>query len=250
MDRRQTTLIAGAAAIALAVGVTLAVTAGSSTSSAATTAPTGAGDTVSVSGRGTVQGKPDTLVAQLRVHVREPAVQTALNAVAADADKVIAKLRGQHVQSADIRTTDVSLNPDYDTHGNLLGYAASESLTVHIHPLTHVGSVLTAASSAAGNAVSINGLSFDIADNKSLLAAARAEAFGNAKAAAAQYAQLGGTSLGRVVSIRSVVHNASPIYHGPVADTAGSVAYARALPIQPGRQNVSVTVKVIWSLTG
>ena len=167
-------------------------------------------------------------------------MQQALNVTATDARKVVASLRGHGVAAADIRTTDVSLNPDYDNRGVIDGYDASESLTVHVHPLTRVGTVLTAASTAAGNAVSIDNLSFDIADNTALLAAARASAFNNAKAAASQYAQLGGASLGHVISIKAVVRNASPVIKGAYADALSSAGHTAALPIRPGHQKVSV----------
>jgi uncharacterized protein YggE len=250
MTHNRLAIIVAVAAVALGIGVAVVVSGGSGPNGATAATPMTAGDIVSVSGTGSVEGVPDTLMAGLRVHVREPSVQQALNDSATDARQVIASLKAHGLSGADIRTTDVSLDPDYNDHGEIDGYDASESLSVRIHPLTSVGKILTAASSSAGNAVSVDGLSFDIADNTSLLAAARASAFANAKAAAAQYAQLGDSSLGKVVSIKAVVHNASPTYPGALDDkTLGaSVARNAALPIAAGRQKVSVTVKVIWAL--
>jgi hypothetical protein len=248
MDRTPNAVVVGAAALAFGILGTLVATGGSESAGAAATTPVGTPNSVSVSGAGSVEGVPDTLVASLRVHDREATVQQALNVTATDAHRVVASLRGHGVAAADVRTTDVSLNPDYDNHGVIDGYDSSESLTVHVHPLTRVGMVLTAASTAAGNAVSIDNLSFDIADNTSLLAAARASAFNNAKAAASQYAQLGGTSLGRVVSIKAVVRNASPVIKGAHADALFSAGRPAALPIRPGQQKVSVTVNVVWAL--
>jgi uncharacterized protein YggE len=251
MNRNRIAALAALAVLAVAVGITLAVTQASGPErAAADTAP--AANTVSVSGTGTVEGVPDTLVANLRVHSLQSSVQAALNASASDARKVITVL-GQHdVARGDIRTTDLSLNPHYDSHGVIDGYNSAESLSIRIHPLAHVGDVLTAAAGAAGNSVTVNGLSFDIADNSTLLSAARANAFANAKAAATQYATLGGTTLSHVEHVTSVVHNASPVFHQAFAkDTlAMSSAGARAgVPIRPGQKKVSVTVKVIWALS-
>ena len=110
--------------------------------------------------------------------------------------------------------------------------------------------MLTAAAGAAGNSVTVNGLSFDIADNSTLLSAARANAFANAKAAATQYATLGGTTLSHVEHITAVVHNASPIYHQAfAADTLALSSAERLLDTDsPGQKKISVTVKVIWAL--
>ena len=179
MNRTRLAVVIAVALVALGVGVAVVATQDSSPNGASAATTTSATDTVSVSGTGTVQGKPDTLVANFRVHALAAAVQTALNTSASDARKVIASLRKNGVAGKDIRTTDVSLNPHYDSHGVIDGYDSSESLSVRIHPLTHVGQVVTAAAASAGNSVNIEGLSFDIADNASLLAAARANAFNN-----------------------------------------------------------------------
>jgi uncharacterized protein YggE len=249
MTRNRIAFIVAVMAVVLGIGVAVVVTAGSGPNGATAATITPTDDTVSVSGTGSVEGVPDTLVANLRVHARESSVQEALNESAIDAHKVINTLRGDGVGAKDIQTTDVSLDPSYNNHGEIIGYDSSESLSVRIHPLTNVGKVLTAASTSAGNAVSIDGLSFDIADNTALLAGARANAFDNAKSAATQYAQLGGRTLGRVVTIKAVVHNASPIYAGAEKEAFASSAGATTpLPIAAGSQKVSVTVNVVWAL--
>jgi uncharacterized protein YggE len=252
MTRTRIAVI-GIVVLAVAVVGAVVISAqGSGSGSAAASTPTAVADTVSVSGTGSVEGVPDTLTANLRVHVSNlSSVQVALNAASADVRHVIGAVRAKGVAPSDIKTTDLSLNPHYDSHGVVTGYDSAESLTVRIHPLTKVGDVLSAAApKSASNSVSINGLSFDIADNSSLLGDARKAAFDNAKAAAQQYATLGGRTLGHVVSIKAVVHNASPIFKGGYAaaglsDTAHLPA---PVPIRPGQKKISVTVKVVWAL--
>lgn len=248
MNRDRIAAVVALTALAVGVGVAVVVAAGSGPDRAAadTTATT---NTVSVSGTGTVEGVPDTLVASLHVHSLQPTVQAALDASASAARKVIGALRGHGVRATDIRTTNVSLNPHYDNHGVVDGYNSAESLNVRIRPLGHAGAVLSAAARAAGNAVNVDSTSLDIADNSKLLSAARANAFANAKAAAMQYATLGGTTLSHVEHITAVVHNASPVYHGAGATAGLSDATAQAaVPIRPGQKKISVTVKVIWAL--
>jgi hypothetical protein len=249
IDRNRLMVIGAVVALVLIAGVIVVATHGGGSSDAGAAPTPAATDTVSVSGVGSVEGVPDTLVANLHIHAKEASVQEALDAVAADAHKVIAALRSRGVPAIDIKSTDLSLNPDYDRHGNVDGYDSGESLTVRIQPLTKVGQILTAAAGAAGNSVNVDGLSFDIADDSALLTGARQAAFNNAKAAAAQYATLGGTSLGRVVSIKAVVHNTTPIVHGFGDAAAGSaLAAGTPVPIQPGQKKVSVTVDVVWAL--
>jgi hypothetical protein len=251
MNRSRLAIIIGVAAVVLGIGVAVVANQGSSGNGAAADTPTATTDTVSVSGTGTVEGVPDTLVANLRVHTTQSTVQEALNTNSVNAQKVIHTLQTHHVARSDIKTTDLNLNQHYDSHGDPAGYDASESINVRIHPLSKVGEILTAASTSAGDSVSVGSLSFDIADNSTLLASAREAAFTNAKAAAQQYATLGGTSLGHVVTIKAQVHNASPIYKGIAhADSAASFGAARAaVPIRPGQKKISVTVKVVWALS-
>jgi uncharacterized protein len=237
-------------AIGAGIGIVISEGTGSNGAAAQSTTTT---DTVSVSGRGSVAAVPDTLVASLHVHTIGSSVQSALDASSADARKVINALKAHGVALADIKTTDLSLNPHYDRQGNVDGYQAGESLNARIHPLGNVDTALTAAVTAPDdNSVNIGGLSLTFADNSKLLAAARANAFANAKAAAAQYAQLGGTTLAHVQHITSVVHNASPVHSyasaGSVASTS-ALAAAPGIPIRAGQQKVSVTVNVIWALS-
>jgi uncharacterized protein YggE len=251
MRRNRMAVLIALTALAIGAGIAIVITEGTGSNGAAAQS-TATTDTVSVSGRGSVAAVPDTLVASLHVHTIGSSVQTALDTSASDARKVINALKGHGVAATDIKTTDLSLNPHYDRHGTVDGYQAGESLNVRIHPLTNVEAVLTAAATAAGNSVNIGSLSLTFADNSKLLTAARANAFANAKAAATQYAQLGGTTLAHVEHITSVVHNASPIRtyatSGAVSDSTQGVAGTPAIPIRAGQQKVSVTVNVIWTL--
>jgi uncharacterized protein YggE len=252
IDRKRLAVIVAFIALILTAGVIVVATQGSSgTNRASATTPTN--DTVSVSGTGSVEGVPDTLIAQFRIHTKQGTVQQALDRSSTDTHLVARKLHSLGVALVDIKSTDLSLNQAYDMHGNPDGYDASESLTVRIHPLTKVGEILSAAVTApSDNSVNVDGLSFDIADNSALLAQARKAAFDNAKAAAAQYADLSGRSLARVMSIKAVVLNTRPIFAGGFADATGAVPgalKAAAVPIRPGQKKVSVTVSVVWALS-
>lgn len=204
--------------------------------------------TISVSGDGTVQGVPDTLVATLRVHDRSYDVQAALDAAATDVHRVIAELGAKGVLRRDIQTTDLSLDQSYDDHGHVNGYDASESLSVRIHPLDQVGKIISAAATSAGNSVSIDGLSLDITNDAALLDAARAKAFAAAKAAATRDAGLAGEHLGQVVTIKETKQGATTPQ--PFYGTADHLATAaKSIAIRPGQQPVTVSLAVVWTLS-
>jgi hypothetical protein len=202
--------------------------------------------TISVSGVGTVQGVPDTLVANVSVHSRQASVQDALNVVATNMRQVESTLVNKDVKRSDLQTTDLELDPAYDNHGHVIGYDSSESLSVSIHPLSHVGAILSAAATSAGNSVTIDGLSLKISDDSSLITDARQKAFQEAKDAASQDASLAGEHLGDVVSIKeSEESTPSP---QPLYGESFDAAKTAAVPISAGKQPLSVTLDVVWSL--
>jgi uncharacterized protein YggE len=248
---RITTVVA-LAAVGLAVAIAAIVVAATSGSTSPAHAA-GSGRTITVSGDGTVRGVPDTLVADLGVDShRQSGVQAAINAVAADRNHLVSALKGKGVPGGDIQTTDLELNSTYDDHGNVNGYDATESVSVRIHPLANVGSILSAAATSAGNAVTINGLSLDITDDAALLNAARGQAFDAARAAAERDAGLAGEHLGSVVSIKESSQSSSPppMPYGGAAGVDSFAAASKAIAISPGRTPVTVTLAVVWTLVG
>jgi uncharacterized protein YggE len=253
MNRARLVIVAGVTMLVLGVGIAVVATQDASNNGAAADTGATAPDTVSVSGTGKAAGVPDTLIANLRVHVSDlSSIQTAMGTSAADARAVIGALRGHGVAASDIKTTGLSLNPHYDDHGNVTGYDSGESLTVHLHPLSKAGDILSAVTRAARNdSLTIDGISLGFEDETALLGQARQAAFANAKAAASQYADLGGRTLGAVKTIRAVVHNPTPTYAKGLdfAASAGGTVALPSVPIRAGQKSVSVTVKVVWALS-
>lgn len=246
--RPATTVPTLVAVAAVVIAVVLGVNGPGHSGAAVAAAGTGAPGTVTVSGVGSVNGVPDTLTAMLTVHVTRPSVQSALDGVASAAGRVLAAARHAGLARRSVQTSDLQLSQHYDNHGTVTGYDASESVRVRISPLTHAGATLSSVIGSAGDAVSVDGLSFDIVHDDALLQQARAAAWADAHGRADQYAGLSGRSLGGVDKVTETVQQAQqPMYYGD-ALAAGGRAAAKALPVQPGEQPVAVTVTVTWTL--
>jgi uncharacterized protein len=199
---------------------------------------------VTVVGSGHVQGVPDTLTADVGIEFTAPDVTAAMNQTNDRQQAVINALLGAGVDHKDISTTDVGLQPQYDSAGGAItGYRADNSLRVKIHPTDSASHVLAVIVGAGGDATRINSVSYSIADDSQLVKDARARAFQDAKDRAGQYAQLSGLKLGKVISISEVA--------GGTAPTAG-VPAPRAMPsnvpLEPGQQTVSFSVTAVWQL--
>ena len=209
-------------------------------------------DTVSVSGHGSVKATPDTLISDLDVHAKRDSAQDALDAVSQSATDVINALEANGVDSSDIQTSGLSVGPNYGRKGAFTGYRADEDITARMHPLDTAGKALDAASEAGGDNLAIQDSVLTVSNKAKYEAMARSKAFGNAKAAAQQYAELADRQLGRVEKIRAVSRS-SRVQHVGVADgsaggAAATPAPSKQIPVNPGKQTISTSVHVVWAL--
>ena len=238
---------AGATAVVGAMVATLVVGNGSGPVRAASLDTALAANTVSVSGLGRVTGTPDVLSLQMGVERNGQVVNDVLNETNADIKRIKEALKRYDVAEKDMQTSNLSINPFWEKD-RINGYQITQTLTVKLRNLAKSGQAISDAAAAGGNATRIQGVSFDIEDNKELVEAARENAFADAKSKAEQYARLAGRSLGRVSQVsESTDFSSSPPmpYYTQSADAA---AKAESVPVSPGSQQVSVNTAVVWEL--
>jgi uncharacterized protein YggE len=206
-----------------------------------------AANTVSVAGTGKVSGVPDVLRLDMGLQHNGNDVNEALNAANSDVAKIKKALDQYDVDSKDIQTSQLSINPHYENNGKVNGYEVFQGLTIKLRDLSKAGKAISDAAAAGGNATRINSVSFDIEDNAKMLQAARDAAFADAKAKAEQYAKLAGRRLGNVTQISE-----DTSYEGaPMPYATGGMAAAdsaKSVPIEAGSQQVSVNSSVSWEL--
>ena len=198
---------------------------------------------ITVTGTGTVTGTPNQLVLAMGVQVNGPSVSSALGSANDAVNRVTAALRAQGVAAADIQTSGLSIWPSYPNGSQVPnGYSVSESLTATLNNLSAAGTQINAAVHAGGNATTVSGVSLNLTDDSSLLAAARARAVADAQAKAAQYAKALGEPLGPVVSITDQA-SAQPVQQYGMA----SAAAGKSVPISPGTQQLSVSITAVFA---
>lgn len=203
---------------------------------------------VVVDGVGRVSGTPDVLRVTMGVSVRRSDVSRALDAANSAENKLRRALTSNGVAKADLQTSDVSVYPSYDNHGHRNGYAVNETVTAKLRNLAKAGSVMSKAISAASNEAVLQGVSFSLEDNKALLTQARDAAYADARDKAEQYAKLSGRALGKVELVTE--STSAPVELRGVYDAIGTAAKAvSSVPIDPGSQQVSVSVTVRWALS-
>jgi uncharacterized protein YggE len=200
-------------------------------------------DKVSVTGQGRVAVRPDIMLVRAGVEVRRSAPQPTYQATSAAGRRLVAILREAGVAKKDIRTTDLSVQPEYVEGGSTISaYRGTESVSATVRNLDRDDEIL-AKIMAAGDDVRLHGISFDKDDWSEEMAKAETAAVRDARAKAERYAAAVGRTLGRVLSIRAETVDPVPahFYSKEVVAAAGG-------HVVPPEGEARVTVHLTYAL--
>jgi uncharacterized protein len=252
MLRPRPTLTLAAAAIALLTlaGCGQGGEAAGAASPAAGVSTENGRPSIAARGVGQVKGTPDTLRVVLGVETRSASAREALAANNDKANALINTLKEKGVEQKDIQTSQLSIHPTYDDKGQrITGYQVNNSVTATLHDIGGAGALIDAAAAAAGDAVRVQSIGFSIDDDSALKAEARTQAVHLAQLQAEQMARAAGVKLGGIRRISEVPATGPMLYHEQLDAVAqGSARAASPPPIEPGQQELSLTVDVVWDL--
>ncbi len=251
-DRQPSTRII--AVIALAVGALALVApsvlarpaAGPTVPPAPPAAPGDPVSGITATGIATVVAVPDEATFSVGVELQADTAAAALADASRKMDAIIAALRSKGVAERDLRTSNVSLSPvyDYSREGQaprLVGYQASEQLSVAVRDVDTTGSLIDAAVSAG--ATTVGGVTFTVSDPTKATDDARKAAVEDAKRRAEALASAAGVGLGSPISIiETAATPPAPVYREAMA------AVDAAVPIMPGTTEVMVQVQVVFAV--
>jgi len=235
----------GAGAIgALIVAVAVLALRPGPVAGAPATDTTPAQHTITVSGSGIVTIVPDVARINLGVTINKSSVKSVREAAAIAMNDIIAAVKALGVAEADIQTTNISLNPQYGSGSapKIVGYQISEQIVVTVRDLDKAGDVVDAA--AAKGANTVNGISFESGDPVKAQNDARAAAVAAARTSAQAMAAAGNVSLGGVISITDASPSFPIWYGGARAGAIGDMA----TPVEPGTQDLTATVTVVFAI--
>lgn len=208
---------------------------------------------ISVSAQGKTIVSPDVAVASFSVITQG---KNPEELVAQNNDKmaaVVQFVKSQGVEDRDVKTTNYNLRPDYGYDENtrrsfIVGYTITQTVTVKMRDFGKIAPIIAGLAPLGIN--QIGGINFEIEDVEKFLAIARSEAFGRAKAKAAEMAAQNGARLGRVVSISE-----STTYYPRFATLEAAKGIGDGAPatvslpeIEPGTQEVTANVSVTYEL--
>jgi uncharacterized protein YggE len=201
---------------------------------------------ISVSGEATVSVPPDMAEIDGGFTSEAKTAREASDANNAAMGKVLLALKAAGIEAKDIQTSRLSLQPQTQNTPNrssppaIVGYRASNHVTIRLRDVTKVASVIDMLVGAGAN--DIGGINFMVSAASKLLDQAREQAFADARRKAEIYARAAGVSLGTPLSISE--GNASvPVFRSKMA-----LAPMAAAPVALGEETLSVTVNASWAI--
>lgn len=204
--------------------------------------------TIVVTGVGEATAAPDMAVLSLGVDTEGASAAEALRKNSAQMEATIKSLRDAGVDKKDIQTSGLNVSAKYDYSRDnapprLVGYQASNRVSVNLRNLDKAGVVIDKAVSVGANR--LDSVSFAFNDPKPLTNAARKDAIADARAKAELYADAAGVKLGPVLQI-SDSYTQTP---GPIMVTSRMrMAEQSAAPIEPGESTTSASVTIIYGI--
>jgi len=206
--------------------------------------------TLNLSAYGETKVAPDMATISLGVMTQEKTAAEALAANSRQMNAVVASLKKSGIAEKDIQTSNLNLNPQYRYVENqppqLVGYQASNQVTVTVHDLKKLGAAVDATVAAGANQV--QGISFGLEDPTTAENAAREAAVKALTSKAALYARATGHSVLRLVSL-SEGGGGYPRPPMPMVAMAAAREKAFDTSVSPGELTVRVDVTGLYELT-
>lgn len=209
-------------------------------------------ETISVTGTGRVQLTPDRVTFSVGVETSAPTVADAVEENSRKVARIIAALKKAGVQDKEVRTSNFSVNPQYDYQRGpkpqLTGYQVNNMVTVTRDKTADVSKLLQAAIDSGAN--QIHGVSFVVADMERSRDQGLRAAFDDARAKADVLARAAGRTLGRAIAITEGTATVPPIYPMQMRGMAEGMVAAKApdVPVEQGSEEIRHTVSVVFEL--
>lgn len=203
--------------------------------------------TITVTGVGRVQTRPDIAELRLGVTITEATVDAARAASATVQNAVLARLKGLGIEARDLQTSIVAVNPQYDysqpsAPPRLVGYQFTNLVAVTLRDIEQVGDAIDGALGAG--ATSVDQISFRVADQTAAETNARERAVADARARAETLAAAAEVA---IVGVGAIVEGGgAPIPFHPSFERMALAAKDAGTPIEAGINEIAATITITY----
>ncbi len=205
---------------------------------------------ITVIGQGEASGPPDRASINAGVNTLAPSVVESSEQNQAIIERIMAALKQEGIEDADIQTADYSVWPEqqHDPRGTgeitITGYRVNNTVRINVKDIERLGNLLAAVTNAG--ATSIHGVGFSVKDTVALEDRARAAAMADARARAEALAGLAGVKLGKVMNISTSPGGSYPM---PMMGGGREMAMSASVPgISSGQLSINVQVQVSYEI--
>ena len=202
------------------------------------------GRTITVTGEGLVEAKPDEAAFSFGVSSRAETAREAMAANATAVRRLIEAVKAAGVGEDDLQTEHVSVWPEGKPNAGVSGYTASATVRV-VTRVAEAGRTVDVAMRAG--ATNVWGPSLTRGDTDELEERALDRAVRDARRKAAALAEAAGATLGDVVKI--VEGGAAEPEYGELAARATADTNTPNTPIAPGRVETRASVTVTFAMS-
>ena len=210
------------------------------------------GEPMMVSDTGKVAVVPDIAKVNLGIEAQGQTLKKVQDDVNTKSKKLTDSLKKLGVKDNDIKTTNYSVNPEYDYQSQpfrINGYRVSTNYEVKILDFELVNDVLTAATDAGANV--IGNISFEVNEETKtkLTQEAREKAVKLAKSKAEGLAKASGITLGKIINVtesQGIDYPRPIMYSKEIA--IGAADSSQVANVTPGETEISVTVNLSYEI--
>ena len=201
---------------------------------------------ISVTGEARISVPPDLAQIEGGVTSEAKTAREASDANNAAMGRVLLALKGAGIDEKDYQTSRLSLQPQSSSGKvsgppTIVGYRASNRVTIRLRDITKVASVIDTMVGAGAN--DLGGINFMVSQASKLLDEAREKAIADARRKAEIYARAAGVTLGAPLSISE--GGAPP---PPIAFRRMAASAPEAAPISAGEETLQLSVSVTWAI--
>ena len=216
-------------------------------------------NTITVTGKGTVDRTPDTAKISFTVQDEQKSLKAAQDTVTKKIDAITQALKDAGVEEKYIKTDAYNSYPQYDYVNTIRcitypcptnstpvirGYQVSHNVTVSIKNLDNVSAVLDML--GTNGVTNISGPNFGFEDDTAIAREARDEAIADAKDEAKKLAKSLGVKLVRIVSFSENGGGYPVPMYAMTAKAEDASGSAPSLPV--GEQNIQSNVTLVYEI--
>lgn len=204
---------------------------------------------ISVSAEATAVAKNDIATVDIGVTKTAPLASDAQTMAIDAMNALTAAMKDLGIVADDLRTSSYDVYPQYDYEQSpavIVGYEASQTLTVKIRESEVVNTVLSKAGELG--ATNISSLRFEADDDAEAMNTARAEAIAKARAQAQATADAMGATLGDVISYSESMGDVGYPYYRSYLEASDSAMGGAVPDVQMGQSEVQIYVYLNYAI--